>query len=288
MDLKTDRIKSYFEKMSKKAGITPLELAEGILSVANTSMERAIRVISVERGFDPYEFTLFSFGGAGGMHSMFLARLLNIPKVFIPKNPGILSAMGMVMADIVKDYSQTVMIDKPESGEDGMSKLFAPLEERGFNDLGVEGVKNSDMVMERYLDMRYQGQSYEILVPFTKDYTKEFHGLHEKYYGYSNKDKVVQIVNLRLRAKGFTEKPIFKEEKRSVTRHENEAVLGEKEIFFDGKTFNSIVFLREKLKKGNVVKGPALIVEYSSTTVIPPFATGKVDGYGNIVCDVKC
>jgi N-methylhydantoinase A len=251
-------------------------------------MERAIRVISVERGFNPYEFTLFSFGGAGGMHSMFLARLLNIPKVFIPKNPGILSAMGMVMADIVKDYSKTVMIDKLESGENEISKLFAPLEERSFNDLGVEGVKKSDMVMERYLDMRYQGQSYEILVPFTKDCTKEFHGLHEKYYGYNNKDKVVQIVNLRLRAKGFTEKPIFKEEKRSGTRHEKQAVLGEKEIFFDGKTFNSIVFLRDKLKKGNVIKGPALIVEYSSTTVIPPFITGKVDGYGNIVCDVKC
>ncbi len=288
MDLKAGRIRSYFDKMSKKAGITPFELAEGILSVANTSMERAIRVVSVERGYDPSEFTLFSFGGAGGMHSMFLARLLNIPKVFIPKDPGILSAMGMVMADIVKDYSHTVMIDKPYAGEDEISKLFEPLEERGFNDLGVEGVKKSDMLLERYLDMRYQGQSYEILVPFTKKYTKEFHGLHEKYYGYSNKDNAVQIVNLRLRAKGFTEKPIFTKQKRSGTRQDNQAVLGEKDVVFDGKIFKSIVVSRDKLKNGNVVKGPALIVEYSSTTVIPPFATGKVDGYGNIVCDVKC
>jgi len=283
MELQSDRIGPYFEKMAKEAGLSPLELAEGILSVANTSMEKAIRVISVERGFDPREFTLLCFGGAGGMHAASLARLLNIPNVLVPKNPGILSALGMLMADVIKDYSLTVMTNEHKSKREELVAGFFDLEKRGVQDLLEEGISEENLVLERYLDMRYEGQSYEIIVPFDEDYVNGFHKVHEKTYGYRNENKTVEIVNLRLRARGIPDKPKFREAEKLVERIPSEAFLGQRKVMFEGKDMEAMVIDREKLLAGNRIKGPAIVVEYSSTTVIPPFAGGFVDKFGNIV-----
>ncbi|MBW1997161.1 MAG: hydantoinase/oxoprolinase family protein [Deltaproteobacteria bacterium] len=286
MELRVERVYPYFEKMAAEAGLSPLELAEGILSVTNTSMEKAIRVISVERGFDPREFTLLCFGGAGGMHAPFLARLLNIPRVLIPRNPGILSALGMLMADIIKDYSITVMTNEHTSTREQLSRGFRNLEQRGMEDLLGEGISGENVLLERYLDMRYEGQSYEIIVPFDEDYIKGFHELHEKTYGYRNEDKTVEIVNLRLRARGVPDKPKFKRARKLVEKIPPGALLGEREVIFDGKAIKALILDREKLLPGNRVKEPAVVVEYSSTTVIPPFARGVVDELGNIVLEI--
>ncbi len=287
MKLHTDRLGAYFEKMSKKIGLTDMELAEGVLSVANTAMEKAIRVISVERGFDPAAFALFSFGGAGSMHAAFLARLLNIPRVLVPKNPGILSAMGMVMADIIKDYSLTVMLDESSGNTETFLQIFQPLEKRGRDDLAREGVKDDSLVVERYLDMRYQGQSYEIVVPFKDDFIETFHLLHEKYYGYCNRDNAAEIVNARLRAKGFPEKPVLIKSKKYDPKIPLNAVAGETSVVFDGNRFKTRVLFRDNLICGNIIDGPSLLVEYSSTTVIPPFAWGRVDEYENIIIELQ-
>ncbi len=287
MKLYTDKLGLYFEKMSKAVGLSRVELAEGILSVTNTAMERAIRVISVERGFDPGEFTLFSFGGAGGMHAVFLARLLNIPKVLVPRNPGILSTIGMVMADIIKDYSLTVMLDQSAGIMKKILKHFLSLEKKGRDDLTSEGVVSRNMVMERYLDMRYRGQSYEIMVPFGDKFAENFHKLHEKSYGYCNREKVVEIVNIRLRARGFPEKPTFTKSDVFIDKLSSDAVTGEKEIIFDGKSVKTKIISRDKLISGNRIQGPSLLTEYSSTILIPPFASGKVDEYGNVIISVK-
>ncbi len=289
MKLYPDKLGIYLKKMAKGTGLTEVELAEGILSVADTAMEKALRVISVERGLDPGEFTLFSFGGAGGMHAVFLARLLNIPKVFIPKNPGILSAIGMLTADIVKDYSQTVMLDQHTGNFENILKLFVPLEKRGIDELAYEGIDTAEMVMERHLDMRYQGQSYEIMVPFGGDadnFIEKFHNLHEKKYGYCNREKRVEIVNIRLRAKGFAEKPKFTKSKIVSQKLSTDAVMGEREVVFDGRSHKTKIISRDKLKSGNIIKGPSLLIEYSSTLVVPPFALGKVDEYGNLIISV--
>jgi len=285
MYLDTGPLADHFKRMSKQLGLTPIELAEGILSVANTTMERAIRVISVERGFDPRHFTLFSFGGAGGMHAAFLAQLLNIPEILVPKNPGILSAIGMLMADIIKDYSQTVMIGPEKRGK--IENRFRPLEERGRSELIQEGVDAANVILETFLDMRYQGQSYEIIVPLADDYVQLFHELHEKTYGYSNREKAVEIVNLRLRARGMPEKPRFPKSEDAGETPPGEALLAEKEVVFEGRQFITAIMARDRLKCGNILRGPAVLVEYTSTVVVPPFASARVDEYENIIMTVQ-
>ena len=287
MTLQVDTLEPYFTHMAKDLGLSTVELAEGILSVANTAMEKAIRVISVERGFDPREFTLFTFGGAGGMHAAYLAKLLSIPKVLVPRSPGILSAIGMLMADIIKDYSLTVMLNQFNADTEEVSKLFHSLEDKGTQDLISEGTEEKNVILERYLDMRYEGQSYEIIVPFDDDFIEGFHGLHEKNYGYRNQDKTVEIVNLRLRARGVPDKPTFEKSQVSSKKPIAEALLGQREVVFDFKPAKTQIINREKLVSGNKMSGPAVLVEYSSTIVVPPFAEASVDEYGNLIMDIN-
>ncbi len=286
MTLMEKRLPLYFENMAQKVGLSPRELAQGILDVADTAMERAIRVISVERGYDPREFTLFSFGGAGGMHAAFLARLLNIPKVLLPPHPGILSALGMLMADVIKDYSLTIMKKQENVTVKLLSERFKEIEYKGQEDLRTEGIPDDGMILERYLDMRYDGQSYEIMVPFDENYVERFHALHEKTYGYRNPDKAVEIVNIRLRARGRPEKPRFQKKEKMGKEPPPEAFLGNKPVVFDQSRMPTKIMARDKLKSGNRIHGPAILVEYSSTIVIPPFASAVVDEYGSIIMEI--
>ncbi len=286
MKLHYEKLNKYFKDMAKHGGLTEIELAEGILSVANTNMERAIRVISVERGYNPSEFTLFSFGGAGGMHAAFLAKLLNIPNVLIPKHPGILSAIGMLLADVIKDYSQTVMIPEKDFKKSKFEDLFKNVEKRAIEDLFNEGIERGNVILERYLDMRYKGQSYEIVVPFKDDFIELFHQYHEKLYGYANRDKTVEAVNIRVRARGILPKPEFKKAKSLTDKIDDRALFGEKKVIFDGKEFNTKIYERDYLKPGNKFDGPAIIVEYSSTIVVPPESHVKIDAFENILIEV--
>ncbi len=286
MKLQGEKLENFFQKMARETDLSPVELAEGILSVANAAMEKAIRVISVERGYDPREFVLFSFGGAGGMHAPFLARLLNIPKVFVPQNPGILSAIGMLMADVIKDYSLTVMRNQNNTTAEELSELFSDLEKRGTEDLLREGISAENVSLERYLDMRYEGQSHEIIVPYAAQHVEDFHVLHEKTYGYRNQDKTVEIVNLRLRALGMPDKPRFQKAEKVQEQPPEGAFIGEYEVVFDQETTRTQVIARDKLLGGNKIGGPAILVEYSSTIVIPPFAEASVDAYGNVIMEI--
>lgn len=285
MKLDREKLNFYFDKLSKEFGLTTVELAEGILEVANTNMERAIRVISVERGYNPSDFTLFSFGGAGGMHAAFLAKLLHIPRVLVPKNPGILSAIGMILSDIIKDYSKTVML-KEALNFNELKTYFVDLKEQGVNGLLNEGVERENISLELYLDMRYLGQSYEIIVPFTEDYVNTFHEYHKRLYGYANYEKPIEIVNLRLRARGKMEKPEFEKKTKKVVDIDKNAILGETDVIFGGKTVKSKVIDRDLLLYGNKFDGPAIVIEYSSTIVIPPKATVEVDAFENLIINV--
>ena len=285
MALDEEKLAAHFDEMATRAGLSPVELAEGVLAVANTAMERAIRVISVERGFDPRNFTLFAFGGAGGLHAVSLARLLNIPEVFIPKNPGILSAIGMLMADVIKDYSQTVMAAAADRG--ALAESFRPIEEKARIEMAEEGVAAEAVLLERLLDMRYQGQSYEIIVPFGEAYIEDFHQLHEKTYGYGNRDKAVEVVNVRLRARGVPEKPAHVRSEPAGETPDPEAFLNERRVVFDGHRFITRVVDRGKLRAGNRFKGPAILVEYTSTLVIPPKAEVRVDDFENLLIRVN-
>ncbi len=285
--LKPERLETYFDKLASAAGISKQELAEGILAIVNAEMEKAVRVISVEKGHDPREFTLFSFGGAGGMHAAFLAKLLNIPKVFVPKNPGILSASGMLMADVIKDYSHTVMKSQSSTETEDLQDRFAILEQKGTTDILAEGISEKNIILDRFLDMRYEGQSYEIMVPFDGDYIMNFHSFHEKVYGYKNKDKAVEIVNIRLRAKGIQEKLQYEKSRKTSSQPPKEAFIGEREVIFDLKAEKTQIIDRKKLMSGNRISGPAVVTEYSSTIVIPPFANAYVDEFDNMILEIN-
>ncbi|WP_211204044.1 hydantoinase/oxoprolinase family protein [Chloroherpeton thalassium] len=250
-------------------------------------MERAIRVISVEKGFDPREFSLFSFGGAGGLHCATLARQLSLPRVIVPKNPGILSAFGMVMADVIKDYSQTVMLSGASLSFGTVQEKFASLERQAVDEMAREGFSGDALRLERFLDVRYQGQSFELIVPFAEDFEEKFSAQHEQTYGYRNSGKAIEVVNIRLRAYGSPEKPVLLPAEKMTDEIPHLANFQERVVHFDGREYRTKIFDREKLLPGNQISGPAILVEYSSTIVLPPFASGKIDALGNLIIEIK-
>ncbi len=286
MQLEAGRLDRFFEDLSNQAGLEPVELAEGILDIANTVMERAIRSISVEKGHDPGDFTLFSFGGAGGMHAVFLARLLNIPRILIPRNPGVLSAMGMIMTDALKDYSRTVMLPGAEVSFGLLTEMFTGMEKSAIEDLALEGFEGKAVVIEKFFDMRYAGQSFEILVPCGADFVSNFHGLHQDLYGRSFSGKEVEVVNLRLRARGVRERHEIERIAQGGEKPHFSAMTGEAKAVFSGRSLATNVYNRESLLFGNLIYGPAIITEYSSTIVLPPESRGKVDEFGNILIEI--
>jgi N-methylhydantoinase A len=179
------------------------------------------------------------------------------------------------------------MLNQHDTDAEQLLRLFHSLDEKGKDDLMSEGADEREIFLERYLDMRYKGQSYEIIVPFNNDYIEGFHGLHERNYGYRNRDKTVEIVNLRLRARGIPDKPRFKRLKASSIIPPDEALIGQKEVIFDYQPLKTPIFKRECLKTGNRIEGPAVLVEYSSTVVVPPFVEAFVDGYGNLIMEIR-
>jgi N-methylhydantoinase A len=286
MQLHQEKVQALIRALASRAGLEETECAEGILRVANATMEKAVRVISVERGFDPRKFTLVAFGGAGGMHAAFLANELSIPRVIIPRNPGILSAVGMLLADVVKDYSLTVMRKGQGIDELQIDRLFMGLEDKAQRDLREESVIESEIVLERYLDMRYEGQSYEIIVPFSNGFTQDFHLIHEKMYGYQNQSRPVEIANIRLRARGTPTKPDLTRYRIDIPHPRESALMGHRDVVFSGRPLPTQILARDALVPGSTFRGPAIVVEYSSTTVVPPYAAAGVDDQENMIIQI--
>ncbi len=283
-ELPVKPVNDAMEVFAREMNLSPVETAEGILRVANATMERAIRVISLERGHDPRDFTLVCFGGAGAMHAADLAKSLNIPRVLVPQAAGILSALGMLLADFVRDYSQTLLVRSAELDSGELERAFVELETQARTEYEAEGFVAKRLVMERSLDMRYVGQGYELAVSMTHDFEAAFHELHETRYGYADPTRQTEVVNVRLRSVGRTEKP-------PVPEHELEnedasaAMIGEWRMVFDGKARASQLVDRAKLRPGNAFKGPALVVEYSTTTVVPPDFRCRVDKGENLILE---
>jgi N-methylhydantoinase A len=257
------------------------EFAAGILRVVETQMEKAIRVISVERGQDPRQFTLVAFGGGGPLHACSLARALRIPRVLIPAMPGALSAMGILLADFVRDYSRTVML--PGEAIAKVDAIFEELEERGSAEF-----RSEDLVgfATRTMDLRYQRQGYELNVAYgagaPADCVAEFHRLHHERYGFSDVARPVEIVNLRLRMTAAADE-------HTPARHAivagdgADAFYAERQVYFDGMFVSARMYRRDLLRSGDVLTGPAMITEYSSATVLPPESRASVDVLGNIL-----
>ncbi|HUI84594.1 MAG TPA: hydantoinase/oxoprolinase family protein [Candidatus Binatia bacterium] len=256
------------------------EFAEGMIRVVNANMERALRVVSVERGYDPREFTLVAFGGAGGLHACELARALGIPRIVVPVIPGALSAFGILTSDVIKDYSQTVML-----GVDArlpmasLRRRFQPLEQSARQEFRAEGWSGR-LRLERSADLRYRGQGFELNVPFTSSLLAEFHRAHHFRYGYSHPRRQVELVTLRLRAGMKSPRlPVLAAQPNGGPRPEN------RKVRFRGKSVSTAVYERETLAVGRSFRGPAVVAEYSATTVVPPGMTFRLDRTGNLLVE---
>jgi N-methylhydantoinase A len=259
--------------------------AQAILEVAGAMMEKAIRVISVERGHDPRDFTLVAFGGAGPLHACDLASALEIPRVLIPKFPGALSALGIYYANVVKDYSQTSLF--PASAPQTPNRIraiFARLDSRACREMRTELFPKDSVKINRRVDARYAGQSWELSVPWTPDWPNTFHQLHEQRYGYANRGREVEAVTLRVRITGAS--PHAPERPSRVRRGSSaKAIVAWRRVWFYGSPRLTQVFDRSRLFPGNRLGGPAIISEYSATTAIPPGWSARVDRFENLLLE---
>lgn len=277
-------LNSLASELSKAAGrkITSIEAALGVLAVVNTNMERALRRISVERGHDPREFALLPFGGAGGLHAVELARALQIPQIIAPTAAGALSAIGVLTADVVKDQSRTVMLEAGPGVATTLARVFGELERTARVTLRREGFAPAEQRHERSLAMRYQGQSFELEVKQTTgNIASHFHRAHLARYGYAQQTNAVEIVSARLRSVGSVEKL-----KRPPARNRAKNVVkpdGHVDAFFERKKVRTGIYHREALRPGSQLCSPCIVLEYSSTTLIPEGAAARVDRFGNLL-----
>lgn len=267
-----EAIANLAKDLSKAAGkrCTVTAAAEGIVAVANTNMERALRHISVERGHDPRQFALLPFGGAGGLHAVDLARALRIPTVIVPTSPGALSAVGVLVANVIKDQSRTVMITYRSGELSKLEKVFAELEREANRVLRAEGFERARQRHERSFAMRYRGQSFELEVKQTTgDPAKAFHRTHRERYGYAMENNEIEIVSARLRSFGIVEK--LAQQKIGASRHHKKAT----------------VYRRADLGAGAKLVTPCIVTEYSATTLIPGRTKARIDEFGNLLIAIR-
>jgi N-methylhydantoinase A/oxoprolinase/acetone carboxylase beta subunit len=281
MALDTGHARRIARVLAAQLNLSELALVEGVVRIANANMVRAIRVVSVERGFDPRDFALLAFGGAGGLHACEMAEMLDIATVLIPEHAGVLSALGMLLADAAKDYSLTLLKRTAEATKEELHIRFAPLMERGLADLAHEGFTPADSRIECALDMRYRGQAYEITVPFKPHFEEHFHSAHRQKYGCANAARPTEIVHLRVKAIGRTAKPALPHiDVFARPLPESYAV---RPARFRGRTMQTPVYRRETLAPGMSGQGPAIVAGAQSTSAIPPGFGFAIDSVGTLV-----
>jgi N-methylhydantoinase A len=284
MKLAVDRLAPALEQLKwTRDWKSRKELAQGVIDVVNNNMEQAIRLISVERGYDPRDFALICFGGAGGLHAASLARALGMPRVIVPRFPGALSALGLLLADVRKDYSRTLLVDAEQSSR-ALKRALEELHRLGISELQAEGFRKRDIQSTDYVDLRYRGQSYELTITLGRNFIDRFHEAHERRYGHASRGRSVELVNVRTTFLGRTQKPAFQKAPKQRSRPEPMSV---QHVWIDRKQVKTNIYDREKLGHGHVVDGPAIIGEYSSTTLVPTGVRCIVDSYLNLVLEVR-
>ncbi|BAU22724.1 5-oxoprolinase [Caldimicrobium thiodismutans] len=258
LHLDKERSLKAISEIAQRIGLSPFETALGIIKIANTHMARAISKVSVERGFDPREFVLFTYGGSGGLHACALARDLGIPKILVPKFAGAFSAFGLYFANLIKDFSQTVLIRLEEKAK--LRDYLSELKDKALRYLLKKGENIEDYEVEIFADLRYLGQGYELTVPFGEDLKRAFEEEHAKFYGYVLYNHPLEVVTLRLRIRKGTPFAGFQVEERTPSFSHFEGKIYTDKGFQDIKIINW-----EVLKEGESLKGPALIIEDFTT-----------------------
>jgi N-methylhydantoinase A len=297
--MKIDRSLSVkaVEKLADRLGMGVLETANGILDIVTANMAKAIRVISVQRGHDPRDYALVAFGGAGPVHAVRLARELGMKRIVIPKTPGVLCALGLLMTDLRTDFSATVLHRLDDVEASTISSLYDALSEQAETWFEREKILTPARVVNRTVDCRYAGQNYEIAValpdgPITSETLRlindRFEQAHRQLYGFVAEGEPVQLVTYRLAASGRVEKAAFKP-RPMEGEDSSSAITGTRDVWMAeaGGFTSATLYDRDLLKPANIVVGPAIIDQMDSTTVLPLGYTAKVDAYLNLIVEEK-
>ena len=275
-------------------GMDLVEAAHGIVEIANTAMVNALRLVSVQRGYDPRDFALVAFGGAGPAHANRLAALTDIPVAIIPQSPGTASALGLLVTDLKHDYATTLIQRLDQVAPHALEQTFRELEAQGRETLGREGMAEAAMEFRRQADLRYVGQSHELTLPLTTEalgpaqleqLLEQFHRTHDRAYGFSAPGEDVELVSVRLSAIGQIAKPalapLAKATGEATAKGQRPVYFAESEGYVDCPVYD-----RYGLGAGAIVRGPAIVEEIDSTTVIHPQYQVRIDDFGQMVLTV--
>ncbi|MDE2335659.1 MAG: hydantoinase/oxoprolinase family protein [Rhodospirillales bacterium] len=283
------------QRLADQLGMDMMATAQGILAVVTANMARAIRVISVQRGHDPRDYTLAAFGGAGPLHAARLARELEIGRILVPRYPGILCAMGLLLTDLRADFATTRLVTLGRAALDEMGTAFAGLARQAEGWFAAEHIAPDSRRLTRTVDMRYAGQNYEIAVavpegpvgPATLEaLAEDFARAHERLYGFVAEGEPVQLVTFRIEAAGLVRKAAFRRlDERGPDA--SGAITASREVWLAeaGGFVACPVYDRTRLEAGNRLAGPAIVEQMDATTVVPPGMTARVDAYANLILE---
>ena len=265
------------------SSLSPEEFAAGVVRVVNANMEKAIRVVSIERGHDPRQFSLVAFGGAGAMHACELAHALRIPRVIVPAYPGALSALGILISDVVKDHSRTILLRvRPRAVLSAhLDPIFAELKRSIAAELKKEDWQGR-AVFEPSCDIRYRGQGYELNLPYSADVLKWFHAEHKRRYGYSSPERDLEIVTVRMRGRVASPEKLSR---LKIQEEQGRLKSSTQMVHFAGRRYKTLIIPRSFIQQGKRYRGPAIITEYSATTVVPPGLKYQKDRAGNLLIE---
>lgn len=280
-------------RMAEPLGIDLVAAARGMVTIVNSNIIGAIRVISVEKGYDPRRFTLVAFGGAGPLHAAQLARDLAIPRVLVPESPGVLCALGLLLANLRADFGRTFITPCANPDLDAVNRIYRELEEQATGWLEREDARPGESFLERSADMRYVGQDFELPVPVPPgtlnhlgiaQLVQGFHAEHERVHGYASPDAPVQMVAFRVIARSLVPKPAFREGEIAGP-DPSLAAIGIRRAYFDETEafVECPLYDRLRLQPGNRLVGPAIIEQMDSTTVVLPGQQAEIDPYRNVL-----
>lgn len=292
MNLDKKSATKALKKIACKLNLSIRETAEGICKIADAKMADAIRQITVRKGIDPRKFILVAFGGAGPMHACLTAENLGIKTILIPDMPGIFSAWGMLQSDIRQDATRTLRSNPCSTMMKKMNEVYKEMEKEVLKKLLQQNVDEKQCEFRKIADTRYEGQEYTIRISFNsgvinsesvKEFIQKFHSYHQNIYGHNNLDGKIEIINLRLEGIGKLDKI----PKRKSKKQSNNIAKPRKttKVVFYSKEYETKIFERNKLKPGQIVIGPTIIEELTSTTVVPPGYKTTVDEYYNLLIE---
>jgi len=291
MELDVAKAEQAVQKIADHFGYSIEEAANAIIEVANANMSDAVRLISVRRGYDPRDFALVAFGGAGPLHGAYLAKELNIPTVIIPPYPGVAAAMGCLLVDVRHDISKTYLRQAEEVTLEELYEEFESMQAEARELLLEEGIPEEQFTLMNFIDLRYQGQWRSLSVPVSQssssieEILELFHKEHEREFAYSDREQKVEIYGLRVTAIGTVPKPEFPKYEPEGTVED--ALKGTRKVYFDGEFVTTKIYDRDKIPVETEITGPAIIEQLDTTTVIPPKFSAKVDQYKNIIISVN-